>query len=138
MSTYKDYILYNKIGRFLDKAVYFLPYIGVIGVLVFFWNILIFDDIKKIYLIDKSVVSVHTDEETCCTYHISFYYNNETDVIYHHKKQPADIWKQVYFHKNHSLVDVNTGKNGWCILLYIVISFISVLIITLYTDEVFG
>ncbi len=138
MSTYKDYVLYEKLGRFFDKSLPFIPYIFVVAVMVFLWNILVFDDMKKIYLIDKSVISTHTNEKTYCTYHMSFYYSNETDVIYHHKKQPSDIWKQIYFHKNNSFIDLNLGKNGWGILLLCFIYFICIVFIFIYTMETFA
>ena len=91
MSNYNNYFLQDKIISYLKYFGYFIPYI-ILAWFVYLSTLLLDGEIKEIYLIDKSVTTVHKDDITYSTYHISFYYTNKRDVIYHHKKQPLNIW----------------------------------------------
>ncbi len=136
MSKYQNYVLYNNIAGFLKRTVYAIPYMLIVGFLYIIGNIVLSDDIKQIYLIDKGVTTLHTTEKSYSTYNISFYYTNKRDVIYHHKKQPYDIWEQVYYHKNNSVVDINFGVSLGGVLLFIVLLIIGIILGLIYTDEI--
>ena len=95
------------------------------------------DEIKEIYLIDKSVKMVHKDDVSHLTYHISFYYTDKTEMIYRNKKQPPYIWKQVYYNKNNSKILINFGPSGtW--LIFVLISIILFIIGFVYTVKTFN
>lgn len=98
--------------------------------------ILLSDDIKDIYLIDKRVTTVHKDDVSYSTYHISFYYMNKKDVIYHHKKQPYNIWEQVYFRKDKSEVSINFGTDAGGVLVFIILFILAIVLALMYTAEI--
>ncbi len=120
----------------IKKSYYIIPYILLISLIYLLCNATCTDTIKDIYLIDKTVKTTHTKDKTYCTYHMSFYYVDKNDVIYHHKVQPLDIWKQVYYRKNNSIVSLKFGVDTGAVFVSIIISGLLIFLGLMYTKEI--
>jgi hypothetical protein len=131
MSSFSRYYLYTK------YSIYF-KYVAILCVL---WiSTFLFDihNTREIRLLKKEVVCVHKKDISLYLYYMDFYYVNHPDIIYHHAKQPLDIWKQVCFRKENTDLNLDLGKDKSSIIigiLAVVILFALTIVCIIFDND---